>query len=147
MTKAAVIVLADIETHGDLARVVNAMMTAKAFAEVGDYLELVFDGAGTQWPGFSLTPIIRAIASSNGSTTSSQERARSAPGPSTQKTGFVAPTYLSWRSTRVTPASDGSWRREGRCSRSNLPRFDALGRKPFLSAVDCPCEAVYLRWM
>jgi len=29
MNKAAIIVLADTETHGDLARVVNAMMTAK----------------------------------------------------------------------------------------------------------------------
>jgi hypothetical protein len=36
MTKAAVIALADTETHGDLARVVNAMMTAKEFAEAGD---------------------------------------------------------------------------------------------------------------
>jgi hypothetical protein len=35
MTKAAVIALADTETHGDLARVVNAMMTAKEFAGRG----------------------------------------------------------------------------------------------------------------
>src|SRR5215207_2679045 len=41
MTKAAVIVLADTETHGDLARVVNAMMTAKEFAEAGDDVELM----------------------------------------------------------------------------------------------------------
>jgi len=51
MTKAAVIVLADTETHGDLARVVHAMMTAKEFAGAGDDVELMFDGAGTQWPG------------------------------------------------------------------------------------------------
>jgi hypothetical protein len=35
----------------DLSRVVNAMRTAKEFAEAGDDVELVFDGAGTQWPG------------------------------------------------------------------------------------------------
>lgn len=39
------------ETHGDLARVVNAMM----FAEGGDDVEQMFDGAGTQWPGAWLT--------------------------------------------------------------------------------------------
>lgn len=56
MAKAAVIVLADTETHGDLARVVNAMMTAKEFADAGDDVELVFDGAGTQWPGLLADP-------------------------------------------------------------------------------------------
>jgi hypothetical protein len=56
MTKAAVIVLADTETHGDLARVVNAMMTAKEFTEAGDDVELMFDGAGTQWPGVLADP-------------------------------------------------------------------------------------------
>jgi hypothetical protein len=49
-------VLADTEPHGDLARVANAMMTAKEFAEVGDDVELVFDGAGTQWPGVLADP-------------------------------------------------------------------------------------------
>ena len=139
--------LADTEPHGDLARVANAMMITKEFAEVGMTSSSCLTAPGPNGPGFSLTPIIRAIASSNRSTTSSPERARSAPVPSTQKTGFVAPTYLSWRSTRVTPPADDSWRRDGRCSRSNLPRFDALGRKLFLLAVDCPCEAVYVRWM
>jgi hypothetical protein len=55
MNKAAVSVLADTETHGDLARVVNAM-TAKEFAEAGDDVELVFDGAGSQWPGVLADP-------------------------------------------------------------------------------------------
>jgi hypothetical protein len=56
MTKAAVIVFADTETHGDLARVVNAMMTAKEFAEAGEDVELMFDGAGTQWLGVLADP-------------------------------------------------------------------------------------------
>ncbi len=56
MNKAAVIVLADTETHGDLGRVVNAMMTAKELAEAGDDVELIFDGAGTQWPGVLVDP-------------------------------------------------------------------------------------------
>jgi hypothetical protein len=51
MNKAALIVFADTETHADLARVVNAMMTAKELAEAGDDVELIFDGAATQWPG------------------------------------------------------------------------------------------------
>jgi hypothetical protein len=73
-------VLADTEPHGDLARVANAMMTAKEFAEVGDDVELVFDGAGTQWPGVLADPDHKSHRLSNRSTTSSPERARSAPG-------------------------------------------------------------------
>ena len=49
--KIAIVVLADIETHEDLARVTNAMMTAREFKEAGDEVQLIFDGAGTRWPG------------------------------------------------------------------------------------------------
>lgn len=47
--KAAIIVLADTESHADLGRVVNALQTAKEFDEAGDELVLLFDGAGTGW--------------------------------------------------------------------------------------------------
>lgn len=50
MTKAAIIVLAGTETHANRGRLVNALEAAKEFAETpGDDLELIFDGAGTQW--------------------------------------------------------------------------------------------------
>lgn len=50
MTKAAVMVLAGTEGHANLGRLVNALETAKEFAEAdGDEVELIFDGAGTQW--------------------------------------------------------------------------------------------------
>ncbi|PSQ06754.1 hypothetical protein BRC97_05615 [Halobacteriales archaeon QS_6_71_20] len=50
MTKAAVIVLAGTEGHENLGRIVNGLETAKEFARnEEDELELVFDGAGTQW--------------------------------------------------------------------------------------------------
>jgi hypothetical protein len=49
MTKAAIVVLADTETPGELGRVVNALTTAKEFKEAGDEVALVFDGAGTKW--------------------------------------------------------------------------------------------------
>jgi hypothetical protein len=49
MTKAAIVVLADTETAGDLGRVVNALTTAKEFKEAGDEVTIVFDGAGTKW--------------------------------------------------------------------------------------------------
>jgi hypothetical protein len=49
-------VLADTETHGDLARTVNALMMAKELVEAGDDVELIFDGAGTQWPGILADP-------------------------------------------------------------------------------------------
>lgn len=51
MPKVAMLVLADVESHGDLARVVNAMMAAREFKESGDDVKIVFDGAGTGWPG------------------------------------------------------------------------------------------------
>ena len=49
--KVAIVVLADTETHGDLGRVVNAMVAAKELKEAGDDVKVIFDGAGTQWPG------------------------------------------------------------------------------------------------
>jgi hypothetical protein len=50
MAKAAIIILADTETHADHGRLANGLETAKEFAETpGDDVELIFDGAGTQW--------------------------------------------------------------------------------------------------
>jgi len=50
MTKAAVVILAGTESHADTGRLVNGLETAKEFAETdGDEVELIFDGAGTQW--------------------------------------------------------------------------------------------------
>ncbi len=50
MAKAAVVVLAGTETPADVGRVVNAMETTREFLETdGDEVELIFDGAGTQW--------------------------------------------------------------------------------------------------
>ncbi|MFC6953633.1 DsrE family protein [Halorubellus litoreus] len=50
MAKAAIVVLAGTEGHENAGRVFNALETAKEFAENdGDEVELVFDGAGTQW--------------------------------------------------------------------------------------------------
>jgi hypothetical protein len=50
MSKAAVVILAGSESHGDTGRLVNGLETAKEFAETeGDEVQLIFDGAGTQW--------------------------------------------------------------------------------------------------
>jgi len=50
MAKAAVIILAGTEGHDNLGRLANGLEAAKEFAENdGDDLELIFDGAGTQW--------------------------------------------------------------------------------------------------
>ncbi|MDQ3943461.1 MAG: hypothetical protein M3254_10215, partial [Actinomycetota bacterium] len=51
MAKAAIVVLADTETHGDLGRVANALTSAKEFKEAGDETTIIFDGAGTRWVG------------------------------------------------------------------------------------------------
>lgn len=47
--KAAIVVLADIETHEALGRVVNALEAVKEFKDNGDEVQLIFDGAGTKW--------------------------------------------------------------------------------------------------
>jgi hypothetical protein len=50
MAKAAVTILAGTEGHANVGRLVNGLETAKEFAETdGDEVELIFDGAGTQW--------------------------------------------------------------------------------------------------
>lgn len=49
MAKVAIVVLAGTENSGDLGRIVNALETAKEFNQAGDDVELIFDGAGTQW--------------------------------------------------------------------------------------------------
>ncbi|MFW5939168.1 MAG: DsrE family protein [Halolamina sp.] len=50
MTNAAVVILAGTEGHENLGRLVNGLEAAREFAEHGDDdLELIFDGAGTQW--------------------------------------------------------------------------------------------------
>ena len=47
---AAIVILAGIESHADLGRLVNGLETAREFAEnPGDSVKLIFDGAGTQW--------------------------------------------------------------------------------------------------
>jgi hypothetical protein len=49
MARISAVVLADTETHGELARVLNALALVQEAAEAGDEVELVFDGAGTKW--------------------------------------------------------------------------------------------------
>ncbi|NIB99344.1 DsrE family protein [Halobacterium sp. R2-5] len=50
MTKAAIVILAGTEGHENLGRIANGLEAAKEFAENDeDDLELIFDGAGTQW--------------------------------------------------------------------------------------------------
>jgi len=51
MVKAAIIVLAGTDSHADLGRAVNALQAAKEFSQAGDDVELLFDGAGTEWIG------------------------------------------------------------------------------------------------
>lgn len=49
MVKAAIIVLAGTESSSGLSRVVNGLQAAKEFRDEGDEVEVIFDGAGTQW--------------------------------------------------------------------------------------------------
>lgn len=48
MSKAAFVILAAGDTHESLGRVVNAMMGALEYIEMGEAVQVVFDGAGTQ---------------------------------------------------------------------------------------------------
>ena len=50
MAKAAIVILAGAESHADLGRLVNGLQTAKEFQDTdGDSVEVIFDGAGTEW--------------------------------------------------------------------------------------------------
>ncbi|TMT86676.1 hypothetical protein E2L06_08730 [Haloterrigena sp. H1] len=50
MANAAIVILAGTESHADLGRLVNGLETAAEFADTpDDEVELIFDGAGTQW--------------------------------------------------------------------------------------------------
>lgn len=51
MVKVAIVVLADTETHEDMARVHNALVAVKEFKDANDDVKLIFDGAGTKWIG------------------------------------------------------------------------------------------------
>ena len=58
--KAAVLVLADTETHEDLGRAVNALIAAREFKDSGDEVRVIFDGAGTKWVKELVQPDHRA---------------------------------------------------------------------------------------
>ncbi|TVR61307.1 MAG: hypothetical protein EA426_03585 [Spirochaetaceae bacterium] len=49
MTKIAVVVFADGETHGDQGRVANALELAKEAKNASSEVKIIFDGAGTKW--------------------------------------------------------------------------------------------------
>ncbi|QSW99735.1 DsrE family protein [Haloterrigena alkaliphila] len=50
MVNAAIVILAGTESHADTGRLVNGLEAAKEFSENDeDDLELIFDGAATQW--------------------------------------------------------------------------------------------------
>lgn len=50
MTNAAIVILAGNESHADYGRLANGLEAAKEFVETdGDDVEVIFDGAGTQW--------------------------------------------------------------------------------------------------
>jgi hypothetical protein len=49
MSKTAIVVLADTESHGDLGRLANAIETAKELKKADDEVKIIFDGAGVKW--------------------------------------------------------------------------------------------------
>lgn len=49
MPNAAVVLLADTESHADLGRAANALEVAKEFKEAEGQIAVIFDGAGTKW--------------------------------------------------------------------------------------------------
>ena len=54
--KIGIVVFADTETHGDLGRAVNALITVQEAKDAGDEIRLIFDGAGTKWVGELANP-------------------------------------------------------------------------------------------
>jgi predicted peroxiredoxin len=54
--KIAVVLLANTTTPGDMDRMANAFTTAREFAEAGDEVQFIFDGAGVKWVGALADP-------------------------------------------------------------------------------------------
>jgi hypothetical protein len=52
----AIVIFADIESHSDPGRAVNALLTAREADECGDDVRVIFDGAGTGWAGVLADP-------------------------------------------------------------------------------------------
>lgn len=46
MTKAAIVIFSEMDSHQDMARVVNALEVAREFKEAGDEVQVIFDGGG-----------------------------------------------------------------------------------------------------
>jgi hypothetical protein len=46
MAKIAIVVLSDMESHSDVARVINALHVAKEFKQMGDEVAIIFEGGG-----------------------------------------------------------------------------------------------------
>lgn len=46
MVKAAIVIFAEMDSHQDMARVVNALEVAREFKEAGDEVQVIFDGGG-----------------------------------------------------------------------------------------------------
>lgn len=47
MTKAAIVIFSELDSHQNMARVVNALEIAREFKEAGDDVQIIFDGGGT----------------------------------------------------------------------------------------------------
>lgn len=66
--KAAIVVLADTETHEGMGRVANALEAVKEFKQHGDDVKLIFDGAGVKWavalsnPDHKLSGLYRQVS-------------------------------------------------------------------------------------
>jgi len=67
MPKAALVILADTDTHEALGRIANALEVAKEMKEEGEDVKIVFDGAGTIWvpeladPEHKMHPLYEAV--------------------------------------------------------------------------------------
>ncbi|HYW94845.1 MAG TPA: hypothetical protein VE870_04610 [Bacteroidales bacterium] len=67
MSKVALLILADTETHESQGRIANALEVAKEMKENGEDVKIVFDGAGTKWvpkladPEHKMHPLYEAV--------------------------------------------------------------------------------------
>jgi hypothetical protein len=67
MHRIAILVLADTQAHGNMARMANALEAVKEFKEGGDDVRLILDGAAIKWAkeladsGHTLAPLYAAV--------------------------------------------------------------------------------------
>ena len=105
VAEAAIVIFADTETLGDLARAVNTLETVKEFKEAGDEVVLIVDGAGVRRVAELSKPDHRSHRLYQAVETGSREPAPTAPQHSASRNRSSGQVFRLSRNMTAIPAS------------------------------------------